>query len=240
MTPFVQALLNPEAPLPAGLQDPQGRPAPKRFAVYRNNVAVSLTGALESGFPVIRSLLGEDFFTAMAGIFLRAHPPQSPVLMFYGAEMPAFLASFPPVQHLGYLPDIARLELALRESYHAADAAPIAPEALAAIAPETLLASQIHLAPSLRLIRSAWPIHAIWRLNTTGGPKPVMQPEDVVILRPGFDPEPQLLPKGGAQILLALQAGESLAKALEQEPDCDLNALLGLLISQAAITKVTP
>lgn len=121
---FAAALLNPEADVPLGLIDPQGRPVQKRFDVYRNNVASGLTRALEASFPVIRALVGEAFFGAMAVEFLRAHPPKSRLMMLYSDAFPPFLATFPPVADLAYLPDVARLEQALRESYHAADAPP--------------------------------------------------------------------------------------------------------------------
>ena len=95
---FRAALLDPSCPAPDGVQNPDGVPATKRFDVYRNNVAVSLTDALETAFPVVNKLVGTDFFRAMAGVYLRAHPPSSPVMMFYGDEMPDFLAGFGPAQ----------------------------------------------------------------------------------------------------------------------------------------------
>ena len=151
---FRAALLNPEAERPKGLTDGAGQPAGRRFDVYRNNVAVSLTEALETAFPVLRKLLGESNFKLLAAAFLRQHPPSSPLMMFYGAAFPAFLEGMEQLAHLKYLGDVARLELALRRAYHAADAAPIAPEALGALAPEELMAARLEFAPAVQLLRS--------------------------------------------------------------------------------------
>lgn len=239
-TDFATALLNPDAPPPPGLTDPQGRAAPRRFAVYRNNVAASLTRALEAGFPVIRKLLGAEYFGALAALHLRAHPPRARLIMLYGQDFPGFLADFPPLAHLPYLADVARLELALRDSYHAADSAPLPPASLAL--PEAdLLASRFTLAPSLRLIRSPHPVLAIWQANTTGGPPPQPGPQDVVILRPDYDPAPHLLPPGGAHFLTALHDGQTLAEALTAAGDAfDLAPLLTLLLSHHALTGRHP
>lgn len=238
---FTQALLDPEAAIPQGVVGPDGLPDAKRFSVYRNNVASSLTRALEAAFPVVRKLVGDEFFGAMAVVYLRAHPPRQRQLMLYGEDFPAFLAQFPPVAHLGYLPDVARLEQALRISYHAADSTPVPPEALTRLSESELLQCKLHLAPSLRLVRSVWPIHAIWLANTKGGPAPKMQAEDVVILRPEFDPEPHRLPAGGAAFLTSLQAGSPLIAALAETGEgFDLAAVLALLLQGNALTQVSP
>lgn len=229
---FRAALLDGSAPVPPGLTDPMGRPAGKRFDVYRNNVVAGLCDALAASFPVVQKLVGEEFFAEMAARFVRRHPPGSPVLMLYGAAFPAFLESFPPAGALGYLPDIARLELALRRSYHAADVPAVDPSALTAIPPEQLAAVRLTLTPSTGLLQSRWPIHAIWRFNRDdAAPKPVMRPEDVLILRQGFDPLPHLLPAGGADLVAALAAGQTLGAAAETLPEgTDLIATLALLL----------
>lgn len=236
---FAEALLNPDAAVPPGLVDPQGRPAPKRFSVYRNNVAASLTRALEAGFPVIRKLVGPEFFGAMAVVYLRAHPPRSRQIALYGHDFPGFLDAFPPVAHLPYLPDVARLELAIRDSYHAADSTPIDPAALAVPEPD-LLASRLHLAPSLRLIRSAHPIHALWLANTQGGPAPQPGAQDVIVLRTEYDPEPHLLPIGGGAFIADILAGQTLMQSLNNaRENFDLTSILSLLLASNALTGIS-
>ena len=144
---FHAALLDAGLPAPPGLTGPMGAPVGNRFNVYRNNVVMSLTEALQSSFPVVQKLVGEEFFAAMAGLYLRQHPPSSPLLMYYGERMPAFLAGFAPAQRHGYLPDIARLELALRQSYHAADATAIDAAMMAALAAHDLPAARFAFTP---------------------------------------------------------------------------------------------
>lgn len=240
---FVSALLRPDADVPLGLSDPEGRPAGKRFDVYRNNVAVSLTEALRTAFPIVRKLLGDQNFDAISGVYLRQHPPKSPLLMFYGEDMPQFLASFPPVQKWGYLPDVARLELALRRAYHAEDAGPIDPGALQAIAPDALVATRVALAPAACVIRSPWPVHGIWQFNMQdGAPQPANRAEDVLVARPGFDPAIYLLPMGGGAFVDALSAGEPIGvaydAALTKTAEFDLPNTLGTLLAAEAITAL--
>ena len=243
-TTFRTALLDPSQAVPDGLSDGLGQPAGSRFSVYRNNVAVSLTEALELSFPAIVKLLGEENFKGLAGIFLRQSPPETPIMMHYGAAFPDFLAEFEPLAHIGYLPDVARLEQAIRISYHAADSTPVSTDALQALSPEQLGGARFGLAPSLQLVRSPWPIHQIWAYNLEdGAPKPTGGAQNVVILRPEFDPELTPVTDGMAAFITALQKGEMLAEAAEQaenaETDFDLSQGLGLLLSGQAITRMT-
>lgn len=238
---FLPPLLDPAQPAPAGLQDGKGNPAGSRFDVYRNNVTHSLTEALAQGFPAIVKLLGSDSFAAGARVFLRDNPPRSQVLTHYGAGFPDFLQAAAPLAHLGYLADVARLELALRHSYHAADATPLPPATLAAIAPEALSTTRLTLAPALRLIRSTWPVHAIWAYNMIdGSPKPQAIPQDVLVTRPAYDPVAQVLPAGGAAFVQALLAGDTLGGAheagLTEQDGFDPAETLGLLIAGGALT----
>lgn len=238
---FLPALMDPDLPVPQGLQDGQGRPAGRRFNVYRNNVTASLIAALQEGFPAVLSLLGAQNFSGLARGFVQANPPQSRLMMHYGAGFPAFLEGIAALQHLGYLGDVARLELALRRSYHAADATPLDPAALGAIAADDLPATAFTLAPAVELIRSPWPLHAIWAFATIpGSPKPQASAQDVLLTRPDFDPEAHPLPAGGGAFVAALLAGQSLGDAHAAGAACDAAfdpaPILGLLIAGGAIT----
>ncbi|ATG36120.1 putative protein in bacteria [Phaeobacter piscinae] len=239
-TDFTRAMMDATQPVPEGLLDATGQPAGRRFSVYRNNVAVSLTEAMHSAFPLIAKLLGKQNLDGLAGLYLRAHPPSSPLMMHYGAEFPDFLAGMEQLKHLGYLPDAARLDLALRRAYHAGDATPVDPARLAALPPEALMATRLTLAPAVALLRSPWPIYDIWRFNTEeDAPKPRHMAQDVLITRPEFDPVLQELPAGGADWITVIAGGATLEEALTtvqaDHPDFDLSHPLALLLQGGAI-----
>ena len=165
---FVRALLDPAQPLPPGLTAHTHETPEKRFAVYRNNVVVSLIDALAARFPVTQRIVGEEFFRAMAGVFARAHPPRSPLMMHYGDDLPDFIAGFAPAAELPYLADVARLEAARSRAFHAADAMPLGAEDFAAIPPEALAALRVMFFPGTAILRSAHPVVTIWAMNAEG------------------------------------------------------------------------
>jgi hypothetical protein len=238
---FRTALLNAELPVPEGLQDAAGDAAGARFSVYRNNVIVSLTEALATAFPLVRRLIGSEAFARLAVLFVRAHPPESPLMMFYGRALPAFLEDFEPLKSIGYLPDCARLDLAMRQSYHAADAAALDPSVLQQSAAKGV-DPRLGLAPSARILRSDWPLFDIWRFNMVAdAPKPRAVAQDVLVTRPAFDPQPNLLPPGAADWLDRLHGGTPLGQAAEEVlsyiPDFDLAEALTLALNMHALVQ---
>lgn len=244
-TDFRAAIFDPDMAIPASLTDGAEQPAGKRFNVYRNNVIVSLKDALSESFPVISKLIGPQNFTNLAGLYVRAHPPSDPRMMLYGAEFPAFLEAFEPLQHVGYLADVARLELAQRRAYHAADSTPIDPAIFANLAPETLASATVQLAPAMHIVCSPWPVLDIWHFNMTdGAPQPSASAQNVLIARPEFDPVMRAMPAGSAELIELLQNDTKLGEALEtieqSHPDFDFSALLGLLLQTGALVALTP
>ncbi len=240
---FAAALLDPDMPPPPGLVGPDGEPSARRFAVYRNNVVAGLILALKDAFPAVCRIVGEDFFRVMAREYVLAKPPTSPVMLGYGRGFPSFVGHFEPAAGLAYLADVARIERAWVEAYHAPDAVPLDGSSFGAIAPEALSELRLQLHPSLRVVRSAYPALTIWRMNVGDGVPVAIDPdaaaEDAVILRPAAEVEVRFLPEGGADFLLGLGQGQSVlaatTSALDASPRFELAANLAGLIRAGAI-----
>jgi hypothetical protein len=214
---FGRALFDPQSATPDGLTGPDGQTAPKRFNVYRNNVIVSLSEALGETFPAVKTLLGDDYFKALARAFVTAHPPASPVLIWYGAEFADFLSAFPPLQSYPYLGDVARLEWAWLQAYHAADEAALDPARLGDIDPQRLGDVRFTPHPAVHVVTSRWPVWTIARANRfepdEAGAADLSEPQSVLITRPDMDVNVFLLRAGGAGFTLDLLQGHTLADA---------------------------
>lgn len=164
---FAHALLQPEGDLPAGLTSWNKSDTAHRFNVYRNNVVYSLTQVLGHRFPVVCELVGDAFFYAMAGVFVRAHPPSSPLLFLYGSEFAGFVEKFPPASGLPYLPDVCRLEFALHQAAHSADAMPLSAQTFSKCLSDAsrLAHMRLRFHPSVSLVQSPYAIVSIWKAH---------------------------------------------------------------------------
>jgi Putative DNA-binding domain len=241
---FAAAVLDAAAPVPAGLVGPDGRPSARRFAVYRNNVIVGLSESMKITFPAVCRIVGEAFFLSMARAYVVADPPRSPMLLEYGSGFPDFIARFPPAEALPYLADVARIENAWKEAFHAPEAAPLSAAALAAVPQDRLADLRLKLHPSLRIVSSRYPALTIWRMNVDGGVPAAVDldagGEDTLIVRPASQVDVRFVPPGGAAFIRMLGEGAPLGEAanagLAAAETFDLSASLAGLISAGALS----
>ncbi len=235
------ALCDPALPVPAGITTWRGEPDAKRFAVYRNNVHVGLVEALGKAFPVIKALVGDEFFTAMARVYVGQNKPVSPILMVYGETFGDFLAGFGPAASLPYLPDMARLEFAWTQSYHARDAEPLTLAGLQAILGKNTF-DEIAVHPATRLIRSGYPVGTIWSAHQPNGASAQMPRggECVLITRPQAQVQLTVIPPADAALLAQMLEGETLLDAagavFADTPAFDFGKTIAGLTSVGALT----
>lgn len=244
---FTAALLAPEPACPEGLFSSNGADPASRFVVYRNNVHSALINALVTAYPVTLQLVGEEFFRAMAGLFVQACPPAHPLISEYGSAFAAFIEDFEPASSVPYLPDVARLERLRVRAYHAADDVPMDRSALLqALHAETDVgALRLQLHPCLATLDSAYAIVGIWSAHQAEGAIADFNPwhaQTALVLRQGLTVRVFAIDPGAAAFINSLNEGAALgiavASALAASAGFDLNQCLNLLISHDAITHL--
>lgn len=129
-------------------------------AVYRNNALAHVRRALADGFPVLRALVGDEDFDAMAAAYWLARPPERGDLAHAGEALAGFIAAQPQLADWPYLADVARLERALQLAALAPEVAS-PPRGLALLGEHEPSALQIVPAAGVALIESCWPVARI-------------------------------------------------------------------------------
>lgn len=256
---FAAALLVHGSGCPPGLTAWNGSDPAQRFAVYRNNVMVSLTDALAETYPVIQALVGEEFFRAMARLFIVANLPRTPVLAWYGEGFSEFVRTFPPACALPYLADMANLEMARVRAYHAADLEPLAVDALGMLLADAqrLPDARLALHPSLYAFRSKYAVVSLWAAHQTDNQAadPIakhgntvetalatvdpMLAEAGLVMRSGLNVATLPITQGAAEFIASLSRGlpfgEAATCAFAVDAAFDLATTLGQLIQAGAI-----
>ena len=184
--------------------------AAERFAVHRNNAAVTLIEALRLVYPVVDKLVGAEFFAGAAHAFIARHPPRTACLNDYGAQFAEFLAGFPAAARLTYLPDVARLEWAVNASLNAPDAPALAPAALAELGESARRRLRLVPHPAVTLLALRYPADAIWRAVREG--------DDAALAAIELDVAPMSL--------LVERRGDAIAMRRLSPDEAELTALL--------------
>jgi hypothetical protein len=219
----------------------------RRLAIYRANMVASADKALSAACPVVRQVVGDEFFHALARAYQRAHPSTSGDLGDFGAEFPAFLATFEHTQSLPYLPDLARLEWAAHRAYGAADAPAWDAAALSAVDPERQAQIRFAWSAGLAVVESPYPIVRIWTIHQPGHTGEFAVDWEVaeraLVARDGFAVTVSAIGAGDAVFLDSSMAGATLGDAataaLLADPQFDLGALLGRAIAAQLICAFT-
>jgi hypothetical protein len=219
---------------------------PHRLGIYRGNLGGHWSRALASSYPVLRQLVGDEFFDALAQVFGRAHPSLDPDLNRFGAGLPDFLATFEPAAALPYAPDLAHLEWLVHEASYAPDADSFASAPrFDDLTPEAFEAARARLHPSLRLFASRWAAPALWQAHQApDAPFPVEMEKAscALVLRPRWQVDVKEIFDAEHAALACLAAGETFGAALDAafavDEDFDVGARLRAWVEEGVLLEV--
>ena len=240
---FSRALLDPELSIPTGIVGPDGKSAPKRFGVYRNNVVVSLIEALKDAYPSVFSVLGEKNFVPTARNYIAAYPPKSPMMQEFGDKFAHFLESFSPLKTSPFLVDLAKAERAWLVAYHAADDDIIDPQSLGSVLPDQVMDVTFKKHAAAWIQASQFPLFALYcRRDDDSADVDLTQSQNILISRPGTDVIVRHVGVGDCLFFEQIFAGETLGiaigAAMEIEEEFDAANAIGILLQSGCCTML--
>jgi hypothetical protein len=194
--------------------------AARGLRVYSDAYAASLRRALATNFSALARVVSPSDFDRLAADYLRAHPPHGFDFLRLGARFAAFVASFDFAADYGVpravLAELAALEQAQLEVQDAPDPErAVAPQELAALAPEQWERARIAFALALRVVRATHDVAPVIEAVAAGRDPARPAPGEVAYLvaRAGSGVRTERLAPHEARVLEALLAGERFAAA---------------------------
>ncbi len=219
-----------------------------RLEIYRHAIAATRWRTLSGTFPAVLALVGDAFFEGLAHRYAARHPSRSGDLCAYGERFAEFIGQSPEaIEPVPYLADVARLEWSRQEAALAADAGPTpdARRSLVAAADPGGLRTTLH--PSLRSMRSEFPVFSIHRwCDAPVGAAPRLEdgPECGLIWRSGGEIAETAIHPASYAFVTVLRAGGTLADAAAagaaQDAGFDAGECLGGLLDRGLIVDFTP
>lgn len=239
---FAAALTGAGEDVPAWVAGPGSRAG---FDVYRNNVVSNYRSALRAVYPVVVRLVGDEYFDFAATRYAAAHPSMSGDIHGFGGAFGVFLGGLDGARDLPYLPDTARLEWYLHESFHAADRQALDARRLAAVDADAYGGLRFELHPSVRLLASPHPVRRLWEIHQPeyDGAFEVdfEAPREHLLIarRSGFEVLVEPVSPGEFALFEAFLAGDALdaavARALEVEPGFEFGGSLGTRVQDGTV-----
>lgn len=211
----------------AEMLNPQGGASGKeRMDVYAGGYVARIHESLTETYEAIKHVLGDASFCRLAEEYAAARPSHSYNLSEAGRELAEYLETAPVSQKFGFLPDLARLERLIADSFHAWLEKPFDPSVLAGIDEDGWDSLKLRFQPSVKVFASKWPVLDVWSARHTPlkdiSIDLVGRPQNVIVYRVGGDVRCLGADDLQRDLVAALMAGKTLGEAIQSlGPDAD-------------------
>jgi hypothetical protein len=135
--------------------------AVERVDIYANAYFYRLLDCLSEDFPTTLTVVGADNFAALVREYLLGYSPTEPSILYAGVYLADFLNDHPFAERWPFIAELARLERAVLDVFHAADAPALSLEALSAVTSEKWPAIKLHVHPAVEIVHTDWRVEDV-------------------------------------------------------------------------------
>ena len=148
--------------LPAIIDGPRIN-AETRLAIYANGYRSRLQEVLDTDYPALHMLAGDELFGQLAQAYIAAHPSVSPNARWFGMNLAEFLNSQEPFASHSVLTEMAVFEWAMGLAFDAIDTPVVLIDELAALASDSWPQLGLTMQASMQRLTMRWNVPAFWQ-----------------------------------------------------------------------------
>jgi hypothetical protein len=137
--------------------------AETRLGIYADAYRLRLLEALETDFPALKALAGEDEFDRLGRAYIGAFPSRHYSLRWFGRALARFLRDTDPWRERPELAELAEFEWAMTLAFDAADDPAVTIADMAALPPTAWAGMRLQFHPSLQRLDLHWSVPPYWK-----------------------------------------------------------------------------
>ena len=236
------------------IAESKGATRKDRVDIYSEAYILRIAEVLRIDFEAVAKVLGEEAFHRLTTAYVTAHPSYSPNIAEIGRKLPAFLAKDRSSRRqYPFLTELAALEWAIGEAFLGEEQPSLDLASLADLGPEDWARARFVLDPSVRLLRTRWPVRRLReavdrniRLRRPSG----LRPEHLLVHHaPSGEVRTTAISWAAHETLARMKAGATLAaisaalaragaKAKTRRDDGDIQSWFRSWVQDGVIRKV--
>jgi putative DNA-binding protein len=128
----------------------------ERVNIYANAYFYRLLDCLYEEFPATFAVLGSESFAAIVRDYLLTWPPTEPSIFYASRYLESFIRNHPLAKRWPFISELARLERAILDVFHAADVPTLSDEAMRSIPSQQWPAIKLETHPAVAILRNEW------------------------------------------------------------------------------------
>jgi hypothetical protein len=216
---FQGFILNGDAAIRRDIVGTRKVDADTRLGIYANAYRLRLIEALDTDYPGLHGMAGDEEFDRIARAYIEAHPSGYRSLRWFGDRMSEFLRKQAPWSDYPVFAEMAAFEWAMSSAFDAADSKLASVEEMATIRPEDWPGLTFVPHPSLQRLDLRWNAPAIWKAFDNEEAPPELQENEYpvawILWRHDLLTRFRSMDVSEAWALDALRHGETFARLCE-------------------------
>ena len=210
----------------------------ERINIYANAYFYRLLECLKEEYPATLAVIGSNDFAGLTHDYLVWWPPTEPSIFYAGRYLAEFLRNHDLAKCRPFLAELARLERATLDAFHAPDTPVLADEAMRAIPALQWPTIELRSHPGVEILRGQWRVTEVLGAVELGDKwvEPARETNAVIVWRRGTRVHYRILEDAETDALALLQKGASFAAICEAiamaTSSSDQVALIGRLLTR--------
>ena len=190
----------------------------QRVSIYKNAYHARLVGVIDSDFPCLSKLLGDELYDPLCQAYISAHPSHQPPINNFGAQLPEFIRHFEVLKNQAIAIELCDLEWQLRTTFDAKNSVALPADYLQSIPSEKWPELTFMLSHGFNLRYFTMNTIEVWQAlksDETPEIKKLEQTQTWMIWRQGLVTQFRSVEVDEACLLIAVQDGQNFESLCE-------------------------